>query len=354
MLEKIKNTINNLPPFCKKLIMGAIGLVVVILFIFLFWGEGDGVAKNFPDKIVMGWNEWPGVVTCLVAHEKGYFAEEGLNVEIKKEGSYRELLKDVIEGKIDYAPDIVSVDVLMENEKGANLVIVGVNDFSNGADRIIVSSNINSISDFRGRKVAVAKGTISEFLLILALDTIGLKEKDVILLDLNVEESAEAFKRGEVSVAVTYEPFISPLLNNGYLAKKIFSSADVPGHILDAIVFRKDFVERYPDAVMAVLRAHFKAVDFIDDEKTKDEAMAIGAKYFGITPEKFGRGLEGLSLLDKKENLNVFSYANGPRSIYIISQAIHRFLSAYELVKKVYDPDDIISTQFVKTLGGGY
>jgi NitT/TauT family transport system substrate-binding protein len=52
-------------------------------------------------------------------------------------------------------------------------VAVLVNDNSSGNDKIIVTEEIKTIQDLKGKKVAVEEGVVGDFLLSLALEKEG-------------------------------------------------------------------------------------------------------------------------------------------------------------------------------------
>ena len=68
-----------------------------------------------------------------------------------------------------------------------------VNDNSAGNDQIIADKSIKSVADLKGKTVAVEEGVVDDFLLVLALNDVGLTRDDVIIKGLPTDQAATAF-----------------------------------------------------------------------------------------------------------------------------------------------------------------
>jgi len=177
-----------------------------------FYGQSQPKSLG---KITLGWNTWPGNLPYLVAYEQGFFKEQGLEMEMIAEESYLKKVDDLISGKIDFSGDMALVDVVEKASKGGKLNVVLATDYSNGADGIVAKKEIKNISEFKGKKVAAEVGTLGEYLLYDALKKNNLELSDVQEVNLSAQEAAQAFIRGEVDAAVTYEPDYSQAVEKG-------------------------------------------------------------------------------------------------------------------------------------------
>lgn len=76
---------------------------------------------------------------------------------------------------------------------------------SQGADAMVVTKNIRTVADLKGKKIAVAEGTASHTLLLNILETNGISQHDVTLVKVdNGGAAADTFKAGQVDACVTW------------------------------------------------------------------------------------------------------------------------------------------------------
>ncbi|MFA6429184.1 MAG: ABC transporter substrate-binding protein [Patescibacteria group bacterium] len=302
--------------------------------------------KQTHPKIVYGWNLWPGALPSLVAYEKGFFREEGLDVDLKLVKEYRDLITNLEQGRVTYMGELALIDALERTANGQNFRVVSATDFSSGADGIVASPAIQDVKALKYKRVAVEKSTLGEYLLRQALTSAGLSLQDLTVVDLPASEAAEAFIQGEVSAAVTFEPHLSRALSasNGHL---IFTSAQTQNLITDVTVFQKNFVDQYPETVQAVVRATLKATEYI--KQYPEESFVIGGRYFSITPEAFQAQFRGIQLYDLQQNRNYFSYTAGPDSIFQHASSLYSFLVTSRVIdaKNTFDLDALIDPRFI-------
>ena len=196
-----------------------------------------------------------------VADGKGFFQEEGLDVEIKIYKGTSELSQDYLAGGMHGRAN-VTLEVVQEGHRGMRHRVVSAIDFSDGADAIMAVDEIQSVSELRGKLVALEGDGLAEFFLHWALEENGLSINDIV--PVKVDDpigSAAALEHGEVDAAVTYEPAVSRLEATGDY-HRLYTSSDAPGLITDVLTFREDFVVQYPATIRAFLRAYFRGYGF--------------------------------------------------------------------------------------------
>jgi len=329
-------------------ILAVVILVIVVIGGLFFYKQFQ--LKNL-GEITYGWNTWPGVLPYLVAYDQGFFKEEGLDIKMIEEKSYADMLNDLIDDKIDFSGDLTLMDIVEKVGKGAELKVVLVTDYSNGADGIVAKKEIQNISELKGKKVAVEKGTLGEYLLYDALEKNDLNLSDILEINISAQESAQAFIRGEVDAAVTYEPDYSKAVEQGN-GWRIYTSADSPGLIIDVLAFKNDFINHNPKKVVAVIKAYFKAMNFI--EVNSDQAYEIGAKYFKILPNEFKEQYLGLKQVNFEDNLNMMSYRNSNDSLHFQIKDTYDFLKGKNIIQQEIDSTKIIDPQFIRTIKINY
>ena len=158
---------------------------------------------------------WPGQYWKEIARQKGWFREAGLEVElVDTNQDYYKSLSDMVEGKMD-SNSFTAFDMVRFNLQGADLVAVVSADISFGMDAIVAGNEIEDIAGLRGKKIAVAEGTYSEYLLDVVLRKGGLAPDEVDKVDLITESSVDPFIEGTVDAIVTWEPLATEAKEKG-------------------------------------------------------------------------------------------------------------------------------------------
>ena len=194
-------------------------------------------------KIIIGMETWPGYFPLIVARDEGYFKEAGLDVEIKRYIALGELSKDYVAGKMQGRANL-TLDATQEFLKGLDHKVVLAIDYSNGSDAIVAKKEIETVQDFRGKRIGYEPDTLDEFFVMWALSENNMTLSDIVPILANPEETTKKLKAGDIDVAVSHEPFLSQFVSSGnfYTA---YSSEDAPGLITDILTFRKDFIDVY-------------------------------------------------------------------------------------------------------------
>lgn len=112
-------------------------------------------------------------------------------------------------------------------------------------------SDVSSVEDLVGRRVAVNRGGRGEYLLLLALQQAGIPFDDVERVYLNPDEASSAFATGQVDAWWAIVRAYPQALANG--AKVILNSSDVPDGDLTIYAARTDLLESDPEAVAIFL-----------------------------------------------------------------------------------------------------
>ena len=114
-----------------------------------------------------------------------------------------------------------------------------VNDNSAGNDQIIADEAIETISDLKGKTVAVEEGVVDDFLLSLALRDVGLSRDDVIIKGMPTDQAATAFAAGQVDAVGAFPPYTGTAMQREG-AHVIASSKEYPGAIPDLLAVSGD------------------------------------------------------------------------------------------------------------------
>ena len=257
----------------------------------------------------IGYNNWIGYVSLFVAEEKGFFKAEGLDVKKTSFSAPGDGLKPLLSGDLDAHFTTVDSTIIALDKAPGQLRVVYLTDTSAGADAIIAKTEIATVKDLKGRKVAATVGECNHLLLIKALEAAGLKETDIELTSMGPDDSGAAFAAGKLDVAVTWEPWITQVQaeKKGHV---IFSSANVPNLILDCVTISKTTADKKSVETKAFLRALNKANEYTIAHPA--EAAKLASKALEMKPEDIEGLLPKVKLYGRTGNLEQMKGAAAP------------------------------------------
>jgi NitT/TauT family transport system substrate-binding protein len=165
---------------------------------------------------------------------------------------------------------MTNMEVLdMPAASGIDSTVLILGDYSNGNDAILTRDNITA-KNIKGQEVYLVELSVSHYLLARFLEKSGLKEKQVKLVNTSDSDIGPAFIANKnQKVVVTWNPIVMKIEQNPGI-KKIFTSADIPGHILDLMVVRTDVLKKHPELGKALVGAWYEVMSLMS--KRTDEA----------------------------------------------------------------------------------
>jgi NitT/TauT family transport system substrate-binding protein len=243
-----------------------------------------GCSSTPKEPIRIGLNPWPGYAFLHLAAEKGFFADEKVDVRLIELSSLADVRRAFERGLID-AMGCSLIEVMQVTAQSKEQAqVFYVTDFSAGADVILARAPIATVASLRGKRIGVELGSLTVFLLSRALERSGMTLADVQLVPLGQMNMVEEFEKGAIDAAVTYPP-ISVTLQNRDDTNAIFSSEDIPREIADVIAVKMSVMRTREGDIVAIIRAVERAMQFAEDHP--DEAYAIMARHERLSPEEF-------------------------------------------------------------------
>lgn len=301
-----------------------------------------GIQQAQAEPLRIQYNAWVAFGPLLVAKEKGFFAEQGVDVHLIYIGDHTAAFAAIAAGQVD-ALATATQDVVTLSEPGDEpLACVLAFAESRGGDGILATKDIKSIADLKGQTVAYSYNSISQFYANVMLKEAGLSEADINYVDLPPDAAAEAFMLGEVDAAVTWEPY----LTQGKDAEHGHLLADTttrPGLLGDCLATPASTFMARKEAFQAVARAWDKAVGFVETQPT--EAHQIIAQEMGDwleDPAVVAETLTVIALYGAETNQAYFGTPERPGQIYETMQHAIDVWSDLGILKAELTPADVI------------
>lgn len=239
----------------------------------------------------------------LIARKEKYYEKQlGVKVKIVKFDSGKDVNTALAAGSIDVS-ELGSNPTALGIGNGLSYDVIYIGDIIGSAESLVVknSSNINSINDLKGKKIAVPFASTSHYSLLNALKEAGIKESDVKLLDLEPNDIHAAWKRGDIDAAYVWYPVLNNLVKDGKIitgSDKLAKSGIITA---DLVVARRDFAKSNKKLVVSYIKALNEANKL--DQENKEQSIKDIASILNISESdaKFQRN--GFEWVDGKKQL---------------------------------------------------
>jgi NitT/TauT family transport system substrate-binding protein len=305
-----------------------------------------GAVNAEPLKI--GYSDWPGWVAWEVAIEKQWFKEAGVDVQFEW-FDYVASMDAFAAGQID-AVAMTNGDALVTGATGAKSVMILINDYSNGNDMVIGGPGIASVKDLKGKKIGVEIGFVSHLLLLNALEKNGMTEADVELINVPTNETPQVLASGDVDAIVAWQPNSGMALKLVPGSKPLYTSADEPGLIYDVLAVSPSSLAANRAAWTKVAEVWYRAVAYIKDPATYDDAVRIMASRVGVDPEEYKAFIDGTNILTLDAAKKHFAKGDGFTSLYGSSKISDEFNVANSVYKEPQEIDAYIDPSITESL----
>lgn len=212
------------------------------------------------------------------ADKKGYFAEEGITINLVEFSDGPTEIAAMESGSIDVSYIGPGAHKLCSTGDAQIFLIQQLGD----ADCVIgfKSKGVEKLEDLKGKKVAYASGTSSETILNLALDSVGLTTDDLELYDMETSNMVTAAVSGSVDAVATWSPYSLKIMSEmgddavRFCSNTTFSDVTVTPA---SWVVNPKYAEEHPDYLVRFTRAIYKAMDFGSQEANMEEVAGYVA-----------------------------------------------------------------------------
>lgn len=235
--------------------------------------------------VFAGGFNWP----IWVAQEKGYFRDNGVEVNVTATPGSVFQLVNLIDGKFDIA--MTAIDNLIAYREGqgedpkVGPDLVAVMGADQGFLKLVTVPEVKSIAELRGKTVSVdARTTGYAFVLFELLDRGGLREPDY-----KVERAGGVLQRFQALLEHKHDgtlllsPFEVQAQARGF--NVIASASEVLGPYQGLVAgVRQSWAQKNRDALIGYIRAYARAVEWLYEPANKAEAIAIFRKNLPAMP----------------------------------------------------------------------
>jgi NitT/TauT family transport system substrate-binding protein len=233
-------------------------------------------AGDAPSAVRLGYFANVTHAPAIVALEQGLFADElgpAVTLEPRSFNAGPEAVEALFSEALDltYIGPNPAINAFAQSGGEAIRIVAGA---TSGGAALVVQPGITQPAELAGKKLATPQlGNTQDVALRFWLKQQGLSANlegggDVSVRPQANAQTLETFRAGEIQGAWVPEPWATRLVLEGGGAVLVDERSLWPDgkFVTTHLIVRTNFLEQHPDLVAAVLRAHVRAVDFVNAE----------------------------------------------------------------------------------------
>ena len=315
----------------KKILITGILLLVLL--------ASCRMEKQKPVRI--GINPWPPCEIWYIAEEMGFF--NTTPVEIVRFTTWSDNMDSLYKGNVNLTHSTYFNSVYY-HDKGVEGKIILSTDTIAGSDGFVIKKERLDNKDLSGITIAVEINTDEHFLLKKALDSMGMKEEDVVIRSATSAEASELFINKSVDACFTYEPFLSQAAESGE-GEIVWTTMDLPGYMTDVLVADVKTIRKREKDLENIITAWYMAQKYI--RENPDKAFPVMAE-----KEKMGTGdyydfYNAFTFFSPEENTEIFSSEEFRNKLDEMDSFLmsHSAISINADTEKLFYPDIIFKVK---------
>jgi NitT/TauT family transport system substrate-binding protein len=262
--------------------------------------------SELPDlgTIKVGYLPVTGYAPFYIGVEKGYFAEQGLDVELERFDSGSKMIAPLSTGQLDVGAGEPGTAMFNAAHQGLEMKAIcgmaaqapghGGVPFLVRAD-LFNSGEVSKPADLEGKKIAVnVLHGMSEFTVSKAMEQGGLTIDDAELITISFPDMLPAFANGAIDAAPLPYPLAEKAINDG--SAVVFLKGDeIGGTIQNGVLYygQRFLDPRNKEIGVRFMLAYFKGLrELMDEYWSNEENLAIISEYTNLPPEVIQSGIK--------------------------------------------------------------
>ena len=247
----------------KKIIATTMALALTAGMISCGESKKDESQVN---KLTLGVMGSIDAVPIVIAQEKGYFEEEGVDLDLQIFKAAKDRDAALTAGALDgVICDEVAISIYQNQDM--DMKITGT---TNGSWTLVAGkdSGVDSISDLNGKKVGISENTMIDYLAHYIAVNNGMKSTDIEKVAIPAMPARlEALKNNQIDAAILPAPFNDTAIADGGKEITTIYNNDIQ---ISVIAFLQKVIDSNPEAIKGFYRAYNKAVNFIIENDIKE------------------------------------------------------------------------------------
>lgn len=206
------------------------------------------------------------IVPIVIAQEKGYFEEEGLELDFQLFTAAKDRDAALQAGALDgLIADEIAISIYQNS--GIDMKITGQ---TNGAWTLVVGkdSGIEKLEDLKGKKMAISENTMIDYLSDYIAEENGVNAIEIEKVAIPAMPARlEALRNKQVDAAILPAPFDDTAVADGGKGLESIDNADI---MISAIAFSQDKIDNNEETIKAFFVGYNKAVEYMKNTDIKE------------------------------------------------------------------------------------
>jgi len=268
-------------------------LVSIVLIITLVYFLTKISSSSDTVSIKIGYQQTSLYQHIFVAYEKGFFKEEGLDVQINTFASGNQIMAALLANQIDVA-GLTNMEVALSVEgkdpnkfKMVNFLVWDKNSYP---DYIIArkDSKIKSIEDLQGKIIGLHPGSAIRSFAAALFKHFKLDEQKIQTIELKPDIMQSAFTAKRVDALYCMDPVATDIISKGegeIILSNPLSYLIEPPIPISGTAISQEFLSKYPELSVKLIIAIDKAIAYVHNPSNKEEIAGYISKYTPISKE---------------------------------------------------------------------
>jgi NitT/TauT family transport system substrate-binding protein len=197
-----------------KTILGHFVIAALLLGVLASSAPAEAATKKsfrIAWSIYVGWMPWAYAAETGIM--KKWADKYGIEIELVQVKDYIESINQYKSGAFDGCAMTNMDPLTIPAAAGVDTSAIIIGDFSNGNDGVVLK-NGPSLADLNGRRIGLVEFSVSHYLLARALETAGLTESDITIVNTSDADIVATFgATPEMNAVVTWNPQLAAVLS---------------------------------------------------------------------------------------------------------------------------------------------
>jgi NitT/TauT family transport system substrate-binding protein len=302
------------------------------------------------EKIRIGWVFAMANAPVVIAKEKGFFKDEGVDVEIISFTSGPIVHQALAAGELDMAY-IGSPPVYHWFSRGLKSKILAKVNYGQASVISRKDSGITTLDDLKGKRMAgVRKGSGMDVLLRgYVLGDAGhiSPDKDVQIVPMPSGNMGPSVEENVVDAAFIWEPFTSQYLLRGNSQMVFDMNQAEPKYPWYVVMAMPDTLKNKRAEVLRVLKAHKRAVEFLNSSNTAGNKIIAKTFKLESVTDTLGKQHSGTDIVAQARKRLGWEWDIGNKDMAFI-QRLMDYSYSLKYIKKPLQARDLVDQSLMR------